>query len=148
MVHWPKGAQTQLTTFGGLTRSQLMSRVRSRGNKTTELLAAKLFRANGITGWRRHSRLVGKPDFVWPKSRVALFVDGCFWHGHACGRNLSPKTNATLWREKIVANKMRDRQNTYKLRATGWKVLRLWECSLTKNQSKCIRRLRKALESA
>src|SRR5215510_3405686 len=121
MSHWPKGAHTQHTTFGGLTRSQLMSRIRSRGNKTTELHAVSLLRAKGITGWRRHAPLVGRPDFVWPKSRVALFVDGCFWHGHDCGRNLRPKTNAALWEQKIAANKARDRQNARELRLKGWK---------------------------
>src|SRR3954468_15046185 len=105
MSRWPAGAKLQRTTFGGLTRSQLMSRVRSRGNKTTELMAKRLFRINGIKGWRRHAKLIGNPDFIWPSSKVAVFIDGCFWHGHGCGRNLSPKTNAELWQKKIIGNK-------------------------------------------
>lgn len=145
MSRWPDGAKTQETTFGGLTRSQLMSRVRSRGNKTTEIVAAQLLRASGITGWRRHPDLIGKPDFIWPRSRVALFVDGCFWHGHTCGRNLRPKTNAALWQRKIGTNKTRDRQNNRTLKLKGWKVVRIWECSLSKNRSKCLTRLKKAL---
>src|SRR5258705_7696179 len=128
MSRWPDGAKTQRTTFGGLTRSQLMSRVRSRGNKTTELVAATLFRANGITGWRRHAKLIGKPDFIWPELSVVLFVDGCFWHGHACGRNLTPKINAGLWREKIISNQKRDRRNTQALKVAGWTVVRMWAC--------------------
>jgi len=145
MSRWPEGAETQKTSFGGLTRSQLMSRVRSRGNKTTELLAVRLFREYGIVGWRRHPHLIGKPDFVWRKSRVALFIDGCFWHGHACGRNLTPKTNAGIWRQKIASNQDRDRRNTHALKRAGWKVVRMWECSLTKNHKRCISRLQKAL---
>ena|SRR5215216_106686 len=145
MSRWPAGAKTQRTTFGGLTRSQLMSRVRSSGNKTTELLAAKLFRANGIAGWRRHQNFVGKPDFIWPRQKVAVFIDGCFWHGHGCGRNLSPKTNAKLWKAKIEANRKRDQSNTRVLRFMGWKVIRVWECSLANNPTQFIRQVGRLL---
>src|SRR5262245_24251696 len=92
----------EITSFGGLTRSKLMARIRSGGNKTTELQMIRLMRAYRITGWRRNSKLIGKPDFTWPKERMVLFVDGCFWHGHNCGRNLSPKRNQKFWREKIM----------------------------------------------
>jgi len=145
MSQWPSGANRQSTTFGGLTRSQLMSRVRSRGNKTTELRAVELFKDNGITGWRRHPNLIGKPDFIWVRSRVAVFIDGCFWHGHGCGRNLTPKTNATLWQEKIKTNQSRDRRHDRELKRLGWKVVRIWECSLAKNQARCINKLKKVI---
>jgi DNA mismatch endonuclease, patch repair protein len=145
MSRWPAGAKLQRTTFGGLTRSQLMSRVRSRGNKTTELMAKRLFRINGIKGWRRHAKLIGNPDFIWPSSKVAVFIDGCFWHGHGCGRNLSPKTNAELWQKKIIGNKQRDRRNNRALKMIGWKVVRMWECSLANDQARCIERLERAL---
>lgn len=145
MSLWPKGAHKQHTAFGGLTRSQLMSRIRSRGNKTTELYAVSLLKANGITGWRRHAPLVGRPDFIWPTFRVALFVDGCFWHGHNCGRNLRPKTNAALWQHKIAVNKARDRQNDRALRLKGWKVIRLWECTLKRNPKRCLQRISASL---
>jgi DNA mismatch endonuclease Vsr len=69
-------------------RSEVMSRIRGKGNKDTELALAKLFRASHISGWRRNQRLIGKPDFVFPKQRVAVFVDGCFWHG--CPKHSSP----------------------------------------------------------
>jgi DNA mismatch endonuclease (patch repair protein) len=147
MSRWPSGANKQRTTFGGLTRSELMSRVRSRGNETTEMAAVRLFRANGITGWRRHPNLLGKPDFIWPKSRLAVFIDGCFWHGHDCGRNLTPKTNAPLWRDKIVANRKRDRRNTLELEHRGWKVVRIWECSLSRSPVRCVTRVQRALSS-
>lgn len=146
MSRWPQGAKTQRTTFGGLTRSQLMARVRSRGNKTTEIVAVKLFRTSGITGWRRHAKVLGRPDFVWPQSRVALFVDGCFWHGHGCGRNLTPRTNVSLWQQKIINNRERDHRNTQSLRRAGWKVVRIWECALKTNPLYCIRRVKRALE--
>jgi DNA mismatch endonuclease Vsr len=141
MSQWPAGAHTQSTTFGGLTRSQLMSRVRSRGNKTTELLAIQLLRQNGIKGWRRHAKIAGRPDLVWPRAQLAVFIDGCFWHGHSCGRNLNPKTNTKLWKEKIQANKSRDRRNNRLLKLDGWNVVRIWECALSKHPSRCINRI-------
>ena len=80
----------EITDFGGLTRSQLMSRIRSKGNATTEQTMVALLRKHGLSGWRRHYPVAGRPDFVWRQERVALFLDGCFWHGHGCGRNLVP----------------------------------------------------------
>jgi len=129
MAKWPGDAKTQQTTFGRLTRSELMARVRSRGNKTTENRVASFLRKEGIIGWRRHLPLPGNPDFAWHAAKVALFLDGCFWHGHTC-RNVSPKTNTALWRNKIAKNKLRDRQITKRLRTNGWKVIRIWECQI------------------
>src|SRR5687767_11032859 len=94
--------------FGTLSRSDLMARVRSAGNGTTELRLRSLLRAAGITGWRTQLSLAGTPDFAFRRSKVAVFVDGCFWHGHACGRNLTPKRNAAFWKAKIASNRRRD----------------------------------------
>lgn len=132
--------------FGGLSRADLMSRVRSRGNKTTECRMAALLRTHGITGWRRHAKLPGKPDFVWPKHRVALFVDGCFWHGHQCGRNLTPKNNSELWEKKFAATRCRDAAMGRILRQRGWVVMRVWECTLARSPEVCVRRIRAAIE--
>lgn len=133
-----------ITTFGGLSRSELMSRVRSKRNTTTELKLLALLRAARIHGWRRGSRLKGNPDFVFRKERLAVFVDGCFWHGHDCGRNLTPKTNADLWLKKIQGNKSRDRRINRNLSSKGWTVVRIWECRLARRPTECLRRLRKA----
>ena len=122
-----------------------MARVRSVGNKTTEGRLASLLRRNKISGWRRHLRLPGKPDFVWPEARLAVFVDGCFWHGHNCGRNVTPKTNAQAWREKIRRNKTRDRRTSRLLRKDGWTVIRIWECELARNETPNLLRIRKAV---
>ncbi len=146
MSRWPGNAQKERTTFGGLRRGQLMSRVRSTGNLTTEKRLVSLLRAAGMTGWRRHQPLPGRPDFVWPKAKVALFVDGCFWHGHDCGRNLTPRTNVEAWRDKIKRNQARDRRATRVLRKLGWKVVRIWECRLSKDSDRCVRRIRQRLE--
>ena len=121
---WPGKADEQTTTFGALTRSQLMKRVRNTGNKTTEMTLARLLRKSQLKGWLRHLPLPGKPDFAWPKKKVAVFVDGCFWHGHDCGKNVTPKTNANKWREKIEGNQRRDRRVARQLRAQGWCVIR------------------------
>lgn len=146
MGRWPKKGKHKATTFGNLTRSQLMTRVKSSGNKTTELRMAHLLRRAGLKGWRRHFPLPGKPDFAWPLEKLAIFVDGCFWHGHECGKNISPQSNAEAWREKINGNRRRDRRVTRRLRQRGWSVLRIWECRLRNAPDVCLRRIRRALQ--
>ena len=148
MSKWPGDARKQSTTFGTLSRSELMSLVKSRRNATTEERLASLLRRARITGWRRHQGVLGRPDFVWRESRLAVFVDGCFWHGHDCGRKLTPKTNARLWREKIERNKARDGRVTRELRRTGWSVYRIWECELARNGGRSLRRIRELLANS
>jgi DNA mismatch endonuclease (patch repair protein) len=133
------------TGFGDLSRAALMSLIRSKDNKTTEGRMVALLRASHVTGWRRHLKLIGNPDFVWRKERVALFVDGCFWHGHDCGRNLTPKNNAELWKRKITATRRRDAANSRALRKRGWTVIRIWECQLKREPDACVRRICSAL---
>ena len=186
-------------------RSEVMSRIRSRGNQDTEPALARLLRRNKITGWRRQIevRMVeretrsssrgneaqtenrqaasgkaktphpvplpirtprpsrarrGRPirassrrllraqvDFVFPKLRLAIFVDGCFWH--ACPIHATkPKNNAAFWLEKLAGNRHRDARVTRTLRRAGWRVLRLWEHELArKNELKLLRRIQKAV---
>ena len=119
--------------FAKAERSRIMARVRGRDNVSTELLVVKLFRSNGVTGWRRQPSLFGKPDFAFPKARVAVFVDGCFWHG--CPRHRrTPKTRVTFWSTKLARNAARDSKVSRELRAMGWTVLRVWECALTRTR--------------
>lgn len=146
MTRWPGDASKQRTTFGNLSRSELMSRVRGRGNATTELRAVALLRHERLLGWRRHLAIAGRPDFAWPLERVAVFIDGCFWHGHGCGRNLTPRRNATAWQAKIAANQRRDRRNARALRAQGWSVSRVWECRLKGYPNECARQIKRAVE--
>jgi DNA mismatch endonuclease, patch repair protein len=144
MTRWPGNAEREKTTFGDLSRGELMSRIRGKGNKTTETRLAALLRKAEIVGWRRHPPLVGHPDFAWRAVKLVVFVDGCFWHGHDCGKNLVPRTNTQAWRDKIQRNKARDRRVSAQLRKSGWKVLRVWECQLKKDPRTCISRIRKA----
>lgn len=145
MSRWPGNPEKERTTFGGLSRGHLMSRIRSTGNNTTERRLILLLRSTGIRGWRRHLPVLGHPDFVWPNAKVAVFVDGCFWHGHTCGKNVTPKTNAQAWCEKIRRTKVRDRESMRRLRKLGWKVIRIWECRLLKNGVKCVDQIRQLL---
>jgi len=120
-------------------RSEVMSRIRSRGNRDTELVLARLFRRFHLTGWRRQQLLRPapgfrvRPDFLFRARRVAVFVDGCFWHG--CPRHgTQPKGNASFWRRKLATNRARDRRVNRVLRRAGWHVLRLWEHELPRLQ--------------
>jgi DNA mismatch endonuclease (patch repair protein) len=134
--------------FTKAKRSEVMSRIRGRGNKDTELALAKLFRRHRITGWRRNQSVFGKPDFVFPKFRLAVFVDGCFWHG--CPKHATkPRNNRAFWHRKFSTNKKRDRVVNRTLRKTGWLVLRIWEHELARrNQTRCIRRIQRVLSDA
>jgi len=159
-----------------------MSRIRSRGNKDTEVALAKLFRQNKITGWRRQVNLaVGRrrrkethsfkknpvrvssprllrvrPDFIFRQVRLAVFVDGCFWHG--CPKHATqPKGNAAFWKKKFARNKARDQLVNRALRRAGWRSLRIWEHDLHRatarraikkpeNEARLLRRIRRALD--
>jgi DNA mismatch endonuclease, patch repair protein len=186
--------------FTKAKRSEVMSRIRGRGNKDTELALARLLRAAGIKGWRRHLEIRGravrrrrqnpatghrrptinqrtsqrnvptspkrgahgvtrpafrvKPDFVFRQVRLALFVDGCFWHG--CPKHCNmPASNRPFWRKKLAANMARDRRVNRALRRAGWEVVRVWECELPRQNSgvrsqkpewnKCLRRIQQRI---
>jgi DNA mismatch endonuclease (patch repair protein) len=186
--------------FSKRKRSEVMARIRSRGNRDTELALARLLRQAGMTGWRRHvsvslnrdplktlSRKSGphasavqrfnrstkftvRPDFVFPKKQVAIFVDGCFWHG--CRMHSLPakwlrkssmannppsprlrRTGRAFWRRKLTSNKQRDRYVTRQLRRQGWRVVRIWEHELGQTSSqrsaisrqRVVERIRRAL---
>src|SRR5687768_9676865 len=102
-------------------RSAIMASVRSSGNGSTEQRLLVILRENRIRGWRRNASVSGRPDFVFPAARLAVFVDGCFWHG--CKRHCrQPKSNIPYWTGKILRNRKRDRVVGRTLRALGWTV--------------------------
>ena len=127
--------------FSKAKRSEVMGRIRSHGNRDTELALMRVFRRQGIRGWRRHRPVFGRPDFVFAKARVAVFVDGCFWHG--CPKHSSvPATNRAFWLRKLTANSVRDLLVNRTLRGLGWQVVRIWEHELArKNEKKLMRRM-------
>jgi DNA mismatch endonuclease (patch repair protein) len=155
-------------------RSDLMAKVRGRGNESTELALVKLFRQNKIIGWRRQinlrfanddsrrPRTAGKnrkskiasrkfavrPDFVFPKLKLALFVDGCFWHG--CPKHgTQPKGNRVFWKNKFARNRARDALVTRTLHRAGWRVLRIWEHELAlRREARLLRRIWRTLAPA
>jgi DNA mismatch endonuclease, patch repair protein len=177
-------------------RSEVMSRIRGKGNKDTEIALAKLLRASGIVGWRRQEKVrieggkrrsrrerpttakpprqgtrptTTRPDFIFPRERVVVFVDGCFWHGcpvHSSparwlkrssmtarmfttkstkGTKTAGRTGKAFWASKMAANIARDKFVTRKLRRDGWRVVRIWEHELAKNSARCVQRIRKAM---
>jgi DNA mismatch endonuclease (patch repair protein) len=135
-----------MDVFDRAGRSQVMRAVRSRGNRSTEIVLAKAFRAFGVIGWRTHAALIGRPDFAFRASRVAVFVDGCFWHGcQSCGP--LPASNVRYWKTKIARNMSRDKRQAAELRGRGWTVIRLWEHDLRgKKLEGAVRKIQDALQ--
>lgn len=133
--------------FSKKKRSQVMSRIRGRGNKATELVLRSLLRRSGISGWRRHQKLPGTPDFSFAAERVAVFVDGCFWHGCGpCSKGRMPASNAAYWLAKIQANRLRDRRKDRQLKKLGWKVVRIWEHTLERRPENVVAKICLALK--
>jgi DNA mismatch endonuclease (patch repair protein) len=133
-----------MDTLSKSERSKLMARVRSFGNKTTEILIIRLFREHRIKGWRRRRKLLGNPDFLFPRQKLAVFIDGCFWHGcPRCYRR--PNSNKLYWDSKRLRNRRRDRFVARELRRSGWSVLRIWEHNLKRCPRACIKRINFAL---
>lgn len=112
------------------SRSYNMSQIKSKDTKPEELVRKYLF-ARGFRYRKNDKRLPGSPDVVLPKYKTAIFVNGCFWHGHnGCKYFVWPKDNADFWKEKLQRNIERDRNNYCKLEEMGWKVILVWECEL------------------
>ena len=121
--------------FSKQKRSEVMRAVKSKGNKTTEEKLIRIFRSNKMSGWRRNYKIFGHPDFVFPKKKIVVFADGCFWHGHQC-RNVTPANNAEYWRNKVQRNMQRDKSVTKALKKEGWRVIRIWECEIKRGELK------------
>ena len=135
--------------FSAAKRSEVMSRIRSRGNKTTEVPMLIAMRQAGVKGWRRHVSLrIGscsvRPDFVFSRHKIAVFVDGCFWH--SCPEHgTRPQSNQNFWDQKLESNVARDIRASKALKAAGWVVFRFWEHSVKKDPAKCARKIAREL---
>ena len=126
-------------------RRKNMRNIRSTGTKPERLLAKALHSYKFL--FTQHAKnLPGKPDIVFRKKKVAVFIDSDFWHGHP-KRFIMPSTNTRYWREKICSNKLRDKLVTKLLKKSGWKVLRFWEYDVKKNTQQCIKKVFEAIEN-
>ena len=113
-------------------RAKNMSHIRSVNSKPEEIVRKYLF-SRGFRYRKNVRSLPGCPDIVLPKYHTVIFVNGCFWHKHVCGRFVWPSSNIEYWIPKINRNVERDEINHKKLKEMGWKVLIVWECELKKN---------------
>lgn len=120
-------------------RSRNMSHIRSK-NTQPELILRKLLFSKGFR-YRIHYPLQGKPDIVFPKKKIAIFVHGCFWHGHGCKNDHISKTNSKFWKEKIKNNQSRGLKTLKILRKEGWSVFILWECEIEKSLALVAKRI-------
>jgi len=109
-------------------RSWNMSRVHGKNTKP-ELIVRKYLYANGVR-YRLHAKLPGRPDIIVRKKKLAIFVNGCFWHAHDCKRFSWPQTNVEFWKDKIESNAARDNKNYAQLKAEGWRVFVIWQCQI------------------
>lgn len=127
------------------TRSFNMSRIRSTNTKP-ELILRKLLWLCGLRGYRLRSKLPGRPDVVFGKKKVVVFVDGCFWHSCPhCSDGRAPKSNTGYWNEKRRINRERDLNRTGELERDGWTVLRFWEHEVNRDPIDCTLRVAEAL---
>ena len=120
-----------MDTIDSSRRSENMRRISSK-NTLPELAVRCVIRSLGYSGYRIHRKdLPGKPDIAWIGRKKAIFVHGCFWHGHNCTEGLrKPKSRVDYWLPKIENNKQRDSDHNKTLKAGGWKILTIWECEL------------------
>ena len=126
-------------------RSKCMARIQGKNTKP-ELYLRKLLWNRGIR-YRLHYKVPGKPDLAFPGKKVAVFIDGCFWH--RCPKHyIEPKTRAAFWETKIQSNVERDRRNNSLLKKSGWTVIRLWEHEVEEDIESCVTRVEKALGKA
>lgn len=135
--------------FSKRKRSEIMASIKGHGNKTTELAFITVARRNKLRGWARNVKgLPGRPDFVFKAAKVAVFIDGCFWHGcPRCSKRRIIHTNKKYWSLKIFGNKERDRRNSRLLRKLGWKVRRILEHQLKRSPDRVIEKLKVAIRT-
>lgn len=141
-----RAAAEQIERKAPLTRSEIMARVRGRDTKP-ELLVRRMLHAMGYRYRVNLSGLPGRPDVAFTRRKAAVFVHGCFWHGHDCARGARmPKANADYWCAKIERNRARDAEVRAALEALGWRTLTVWECGLG-DREKLAAELREFLDS-
>lgn len=123
-------------------RSEIMSHIKGK-NTSIELLVRKQLFALGFRYRTNYKKLPGKPDVVFTKKKVAIFIHGCFWHGHDIGCRYShiPQSRAEYWSPKIRRTKERDADHINELTSSGWRVLIVWECEIRKDLQEVVNRI-------
>lgn len=129
-------------TVSQARRSEIMSHIKSK-NTSIELLVRKELFARGFRYHVNYKKLPGKPDIVFTKKKIAVFIHGCFWHGHDIGCRYShiPQSRAEYWSEKISRTKERDTNHINELTGNGWRVLTVWECEIRKDLQSAVERI-------
>ena len=122
-----------MDSLSGEQRRYVMSRVRSRDTSPEKIVRRKLFHL-GLRFCVHSKKLPGTPDIVLPRFRLAIFVHGCFWHGHKCRRGRKPSSNVEFWSKKIQGNKARDRRVIRELKKLGWQVWIIWTCEMSEER--------------
>lgn len=126
--------------FSKEKRSEIMSKIGPKNSKP-EIIVRKIVHSLDYRFRLHRKDLPGNPDLVFPKYKKAIFVHGCFWHGHKrCQRGKLPATNTTFWEEKISGNVKRDKSNFNKLRRLGWKYLVIWQCDIKESNKENLKR--------
>jgi DNA mismatch endonuclease (patch repair protein) len=121
-------------------RSRMMARVANKNTKPELCVRAALFAA-GYRYTLHRKDLAGSPDIVLPRHRLAVFVHGCFWHGHECSKGRRPASNIDFWNAKLDRNMVRDRENQAALVASGWHVITVWECAVPRGKAAILKAL-------
>ena len=119
-------------------RSDIMSKIPSKETQP-EILVRKYLFSKGFRFRKNVKELPGKPDIVLPKYKIAIFIHGCFWHGHSCRRGNLPSSNRQFWKSKISQNISRDEDVVQKLQDLGWKVIIIWQCEIQNSSNREIR---------
>lgn len=128
-------------------RSEIMSHIKSK-DTSIELMVRRYLFSQGYRYRVNYKALPGKPDIVFSKKKIAIFIHGCYWHGHDCGSRYAhtSQSNKTYWEPKIYRTKQRDHEHIIKLEASGWKVAILWECQIKNNFDQTIENLINMIE--
>lgn len=127
------------------TTSRVMSANKAK-NTTPEIELRKLLSRENIRGYRLNwKKAVGRPDIAFPKQKIAIFVNGCFWHRCPYCKPRLPKTHRNFWEQKFAKNKSRDKEKVATLRKDGWRVLTIWECQIKKHPNQSVAKVKKVL---
>ncbi len=117
-------------------------------NTTPEITLRRLLSIKGIKGYRLNwKKAIGRPDIAFPGRKIAIFINGCYWHRCPYCKPSFPKTHKAFWREKFTKNKLRDKEKISILRQNGWKVLTIWECQIKKRPIQSVLRVKKILSA-